>query len=352
MLSSFLFVITLFIAWIFMTTSGHHFRYLVADTLISSQHRIWAKYVIGDEALKSRVNDYQNIAVATGSEKATHEIKLTENVSNPTQAKPVEIKEISGKGYKGHIVYVRDPKSLRLVVPDKAGKGEKVSSMVKRTGALLGVNAGGFADPNWKGNGFVPIGLVISNGEIFFDSSGRNKPAQIVGIDKTGKMIAGNYSPNELLKLDIKEAVTFQPRLIVNGKGQLKNEAQGWGIAPRTAMGQKADGTILFVIVDGRQPGHSIGTNLYEIQQILLSEGAVIAANLDGGSSTVLVEGNGSNNSDESEEIDPRIVNKPASQHGERYLPTAFLVFEQPEAITIPNIWAHATKEQLDPSRW
>lgn len=151
-------------------------------------------------------------------------------------------------------------------------------------------------------------------------------------------MIAGNYSLKELDRMGVQEAVTFQPRIIVNGKGLIKNAAEGWGIAPRTAMGQREDGAILFVVIDGRQPTYSVGANLYDVQQIMLKHGAVIAANLDGGSSTVLVKDN-------------EIVNKPSSEYGERYLPTAFLVFEHPEQADIPNIWAGLNPRDIDPSK-
>ncbi|MFD2613323.1 phosphodiester glycosidase family protein [Paenibacillus gansuensis] len=347
---------SLFAAWFFLTPSGSEFRYLAADTLITTQHRVWAKYLIGEEGLSNRVKEYADIMDQMGEEKDTHVIE-TPAVAEP-DVKPIEIKPISGDGYKGYMVFIKDPKSIRLVVPAKPGKGEKVSSMVKRTGALLGINAGGFADPNWKGNGFVPIGLVISNGEIFFNSSGREKPAQIVGMDQNGKMIAGKYTPKELLDMGIKEGVTFQPRLIVNGKGLVRNAADGWGIAPRTVMAQKADGTIIFVIIDGRKPAYSVGTNLYEIQNLLLDEGAVIAANLDGGSSTVLVEGEGMKDiptevSEGSSTLEyPHIVNRPSSEHGERYLPSAFLVFEHPDEVEVLNVWKNATKDDLDPSKW
>jgi exopolysaccharide biosynthesis protein len=210
--------------------------------------------------------------------------------------------------------------------------------MVERTGAIAGVNAGGFADPNWQGNGFQPIGLVIANGEIYYDGGINNKKkTQIVGLDKTGKMVAGNYTIPQLKEMGVREAVTFQPRIIVNGKGLVKNAADGWGIAPRTVMGQRADGAILFLVIDGRQT-HSIGANLYDCQNIMLENGAVIAANLDGGSSTVLVK-------------DHQIVNSPASKSGERYLPTAFLVFNDPEAVQIPNIWKGLDPNKIDPSK-
>lgn len=167
---------------------------------------------------------------------------------------------------------------------------------------------------------------------------GKNASVQIVGIDKQGKMIAGHYSLSELSKMNVQEAVTFQPRLIVNGKGLIRNASEGWGIAPRTAMGQRADGAIIFVTIDGRQPGYSIGANLYDMQNILLKHGAVIGANLDGGSSTVLVKDNA-------------IVNKPSSEYGERYLPTAFLVFEHPETVSIPNIWEGLNPGDIDAAK-
>ncbi|MNM90698.1 hypothetical protein D3C81_1029690 [compost metagenome] len=276
-----------------------------------------------------------------GTEKDTHTIDLSNTGKEDTQAeKPlVEIEEVSGNSYHGYVMTVNDPTKIRLGVPVKRGKGEKVSSMVERTGAIAGVNGGGFADPNWKGNGFKPIGVVISQGKLYYNGISSGAATQIVGLDKQGKMIAGKYTLEELDKLGIQEAVTFQPRIIVNGKGQIRSQKEGWGIAPRTAMGQREDGAILFVVIDGRQPGYSIGASLYDVQQIMLDHGAVIAANLDGGSSTVLVKEGG------------KIANKPSSEYGERYLPTAFLVFDDPSKVNIPNIWEGLRPQDIDPGK-
>lgn len=331
-----LLLLTIGMGWLYFAPSASNFRYLIADTLITTQHRYMAKYIIGEDELKNRVAEYNQRFDNMGDEVDTHTIATPppkDNDEAPAEKPLVEIEKVSGTGYAGYVMTVNDPTKVRLGIPIKAGSGEKVSSMVARTGAIAGVNGGGFADPNWKGNGFKPIGLVISQGKLFYNGLGGKTSTQIVGLDKQGKMIAGNYSLEELSKLGVQEAVSFQPRIIVNGKGLIKNAAEGWGIAPRTAMGQRADGALLFVVIDGRQPGYSIGANLYDVQQIMLKHGAVIAANLDGGSSTVLVKDN-------------EIVNKPSSQYGERYLPTAFLVFEHPEQVQIDNIW-----EGLDPSR-
>jgi exopolysaccharide biosynthesis protein len=179
----------------------------------------------------------------------------------------------------------------------------------------------------------------LSGGEIFYRDVAMDTPVHIVGIDKDGQMIAGKYSPTQLLKMGVSEAVSFAPRFIVNGVGQIKDQADGWGIAPRTCMAQKQDGSIMFAIIDGRQPTYSIGATLYDIQEIFLENGAIIAANLDGGASTVLVKDN-------------EIINKPSSEYGERYLPTAWLVFDDPQAAYIKNIWQGLDINKIDPSKW
>lgn len=335
----------LFFIWFYFTPSGTSVRYRLADAVITTQHREYAKYLIGKDGLDERVAAYAAQFKSMGEEKDTHEIALPADPDRDGAGKTAEplttIEEVDGKGYHGYLLTVSDPTKIRLVVPAKAGKGEKVPSMVKRTGAVAGVNAGGFADPNWQGNGFQPIGLVITQGKIYYNGLGKNSSTQIVGIDKSGKMIAGHYSIKELMDMNISEAVSFEPRIIVNGKGLIKNHANGWGIAPRTVMGQRADGKILFLIIDGRQIGYSIGADLYDCQQILLEHGAVIAANLDGGSSTVLVKEGG------------ELVNKPSSKgEGGRYLPTAFLVFNDPASVKVPNVWAGLTAKDIDPSKW
>ncbi|MFF2015465.1 MULTISPECIES: phosphodiester glycosidase family protein [Paenibacillus] len=329
-----LFLLILLLAgggWLYFAPSAKNLRYTIADTLITTQHRQWAQYIIGEEELKARVAEYTKRFDNMGDEKDTHTIHTPPPEVKEKQL--VEIEPVSGTGYSGYVMIVNDPTKIRLGIPNKVGSGEKVTSMVKRLGAIAGVNGGGFADPNWSGNGFKPIGIVISQGKLYYNGLGGKKSTQIVGLDKQGKMIAGNYTLDELSKMGVQEAVSFQPRIIVNGKGLVKNAADGWGIAPRTAMGQREDGAIIFVVIDGRQPSYSIGANLYDVQQIMLKHGAVIAANLDGGSSTVLVKDN-------------EIINKPSSQYGERYLPTAFLVFDHPDQVDIPNIW-----KGLDPSK-
>lgn len=319
--------------WFYFTPSGSNLRYMLADTLITSQHRYLAKYLIGASELNRRVANYDKEFDAMAQVKDEHHVDIQSQTNNS-----VEIEPISGNRFKGYIMYVHNPKMVRLVTTNTVGQGEQVLSMVKRTGAIAGVNGGAFDDPNWDGNGFKPAGIVMSGGKILYDESGMDTPVNVVGIDRNGLMVAGKYTPTRLLQMGVSEAVTFQPRFIVNGKGLVKNEADGWGIAPRTCMAQKKDGTLMFIVIDGRQPGYSIGATLYDVQKILLDKGAITAANLDGGSSTVLVKGDS-------------VVNRPSSKYGMRYLPTAFLVFDHPEQVQVPNIWQGIDMSHFDSSK-
>ena len=81
---------------------------------------------------------------------------------------------------------------------------------------------------------------------------------------------------------------------------------------PRTAVGQLADGRIILVVVDGRQPGYSVGMTTFEMAQTMMRLGAVRAMQLDsGGSSTIAFEG--------------RVLNRP-SDGRERPISTALML--------------------------
>ena len=114
------------------------------------------------------------------------------------------------------------------------------------------------------------------------------------------------------MRAGINSAVEFGPYLIVNGKNQIKNSNSG-GIQPRTAIGQKKDGTIIMVCIDGRKPGYSLGATLMDLQNVFNKYGAHNAANLDGGSSSTMY-------------YNGKLVNKPSTPIGERYLPNAIIV--------------------------
>lgn len=224
----------------------------------------------------------------------------------------ITIEDIQGRSFKGKVMLIKDPKRVKLAVTKEIGvTGERVSDMVKDMGAIAGINAGGFYDPNGKGNGAFPDGVTMHEGKIVHNNVG-NKAVNIVGFDKEGKLVLGKMTVDELVEKKMQEVVTFEPNLIVNGKPAIVGDG-GWGIAPRTGIGQKADGTVIFVVIDGRQPTWSIGATLRDLMNVFEDYDAVNAVNLDGGSSSELV-------------YDGKVMNKLWNIFGERYIPTAFVV--------------------------
>lgn len=91
---------------------------------------------------------------------------------------------------------------------------------------------------------------------------------------------------------------------------------------PRTIVGVAAGGRrLLFITVDGRQPGYSAGTTNRESAAIALALGATVAINLDGGGSTAMVVARSSGGA-----TDYRVVNRPSDPQGERPVGNALVV--------------------------
>ena len=85
----------------------------------------------------------------------------------------------------------------------------------------------------------------------------------------------------------IRDGCEFGPVLIVNGEVNQAVYSGNSGYNPRTAIGQRQDGAVIFVCADGRQAG-SIGATYKDIIDILQEYGAFNACNMDGGSSSIM----------------------------------------------------------------
>lgn len=230
---------------------------------------------------------------------------------------------IKGDGYAGWCVKIYDPSRLYMELAKNIGtSGERTSEMAKRKGAFIGINAGGFADIGGQGTGGLPTGNCIvdyqqittctqSHSEGFSYSASRTVH-NTIALDKNNKLILGKYTNNQIKSAHFKDVMEFKPFLIVNGvKADITGNG-GMGADPRTAIGQTKDGVIIFLIIDGRRVGCE-GATLKDLQTLMTKYGAYNAANLDGGSSSTLA-------------FEGKVVNRPSSKDGERYVPNAFLV--------------------------
>lgn len=252
-----------------------------------------------------------NNTISQNKENTNTNLIDTTNTSNSD----IETFEISGSTYVGDVMLIKDPS--RVFVGDKGpydgSPGETVDVIAQRYGAIAGINGGGFYDKNGQGNGGTPDGFVISGGEFRYGNKGNSYSA--IGLTTDNKLMLGFMTGQEAIDMGLRDCVCVQvsyaPVLIVNGQEQELYGAGG-GLNPRTAIGQAADGTIIFVTTDGRQ-ANSLGATFSDMIQIMKKYGAVNAASLDGGSSTQLF-------------YKDRFLNTPYNLTGPREVANAFLV--------------------------
>ena len=246
-------------------------------------------------------------------------VKTTERTKvlsfKPRTDPTLSLQKIETTRFVGYLLEIPNPKRVQVATAaDIREKGDTTSHIAKINNAVAAINGGGVYDPNGTGTGRLPYGFILHEGKyILGDQVDDKERVDFIGMTTSGNLIAGNYNKKELRDLGAVEGLTFGPPLIMNGKKVIRSGDGGWGISPRSCIGQKKDGTIMFLVIDGRQPGYSIGATLVDVQNIMYEKGAYIAANLDGGSSTTLY-------------YNGNVVNKPADLLGERMIPTAFIV--------------------------
>ena len=235
------------------------------------------------------------------------------------ESESVKLIDIAEGTCKGKLLIVSDPKQVILGTSDEFVKqpGLQLTDMVAKYNGIAGINAGGFNDENGTGSGGIPQGIVIVDGQVVYGND--LTPYHLVGLDRDGILHVGSMSGRDAVANGIQWAVSFVTHdglassLIINGEIQRQN--LGGGVNPRTALGQRDDGALLLLVLDGRSI-NTLGATMEDVVNIMLEYGAVNAGNLDGGSSSVMV-------------YDGEIVNHCASVTGPRRIPTGFIVLKE-----------------------
>ena len=242
--------------------------------------------------------------------------------AEPGAAEPaLQLIDIAEGTVKGKLLIVKDPSRVILGTSDNLGRqaGLQLTDMVAKYDGVAGINAGGFNDENGRGNGGIPQGLVIVEGQLIWGNG--TVMYNVVGIDGDGILRVGTMTGQQALAQGVQYGVSFVTHdglasaLIINGEVQTRNLASG--VNPRTAIGQREDGAILLLVLDGRSI-NTLGATMENVVDVMLQYGAVNAGNLDGGSSSVMVYGG-------------EIINNCASVTGPRYIPTGFIVLPEDE---------------------
>lgn len=284
-------------------------EFAITSAMTTLNHKYLATLVYPQSVIDKVMS--KNTVVELGS--TTDTDKVTTNKKGENE---IKLTEISKDGYNAWALEISDPSSVILGVSRYFGvKGQKMPYLLENyRNAVAGINAGGFGDRNGFGNGGVPIGLVISEGNVLHMP---NKPTyDIIGFNEENVLIAGQFKKSEIEGLKLRDAVEFTPFLIINGEAAEIKGNGGWGLAPRTAIGQRTDGTVVFVVVDGRS-AKSMGVTMKTLRDIMVDLDCYTAANLDGGSSTVL-------------SYKDEIVNDPSGsdKDGMRFIPNGFIVID------------------------
>ena len=241
----------------------------------------------------------------------TNPVQTEEVTTPPADDDGIEVVDIVGATYNGKLMIIKDPKRVFVGIPGPYGEGYSgltVAAMIDKYGAVAGTNAGGFVDPNGQGTGGIPDGIVIYEGELKWGSLSNSY--SLAGIDRNGILHVGNMTASHALEIGIQYAASYGPALVING--QPAATRLGGGLNPRTAIGQRADGAILLLVVNGRSID-SLGATLDDLASIMLDNGAVNASNLDGGSSSIMI-------------MDGEYLTSSAYIFGERVVATAILV--------------------------
>ena len=301
--------------------------WLITTAMTTMTHQYLATWFYDDDVINSVLD--KNKVVETDETTDTSLIKTNASSSSNNYANEYEkqilerdpknndykIINITGKGYSGYLVAVYDPSRIKTVVTAKLGSsGQYLTTMAENNNALLAINGGGFNDPNFNSTGGSPLGITVTNGKYVTTDSYKGSGG-LMGFTEDNKFVLGKMTVTEAKKMKIRDAVTFGPFLIVNGKSSEVLGNGGWGTAPRTAIGQRKDGIVLFLVIDGRTASKP-GADMDDLIEIMERYGAYNAANLDGGTSSVLVVNN-------------TIVNDPIDStgaHKTRPISTGFIV--------------------------
>ncbi len=302
-------------------------EWLVTTAMTTMTHQYFATWFYDDETIayildKNKVveinetTDVNAITTNNSSGKKEYANEYEKQIlERDEKNNDYKIIEISEKKFDGYLVAVYEPSRVKTVATSGLGKtGQYLTTMAKNNDALIAINGGGFDDPNFNSTGGSPLGITVCDGK-YVTSKSYNGSGGIIGFTEDDKFVLGKMSVTQAKKQGIRDAVTFGPYLIVNGKASAVLGNGGWGTAPRTAIGQRKDGIVLFLVLDGRTATKP-GADMDDLIKIMKNYGAYNAANLDGGTSSVLVVNN-------------TIVNDPIDStgaHKTRPIATGFIV--------------------------
>ena len=206
----------------------------------------------------------------------------------------IKIEHFSGRTYDAHVMIIRDPSQVYMATSTESFSynipGTRITEEIENEGAIAAINAGAFFDDGTASPkvGSVPLGLVYAGGKCVWTQGTPNERG-FAGFNKDNVLVvAQDLTQAQAEAQGIRDGCGFGPVLIMNGEVNMEAYNNNSGFNPRTAIGQRADGAVIFVCIDGRQAG-SLGGTYADIIDIMVEYEAYNACNMDGGSSSVMM---------------------------------------------------------------
>lgn len=192
------------------------------------------------------------------------------------------IYKIKTNMYTGFMVLVAEPDRVWLKnTPYKDKNGQTISQFCDKNN-ILAINASAYKRMKEAEDGGTVAGLCYSDGESWGEYDKNNMSLGFLNNDKFAVGSIKNWE-----EYGFRDAIQFSPALIINSE-VITQSTNGWGLQPRTCIGQREDGVVLFLVIDGRQIGYSYGATIENCIEEMLKYEAINAACCDGGSSTAL----------------------------------------------------------------
>lgn len=294
-------ILTLYLTvQLFVNGPSSSARELFVTTILETgQLKFLASLVLNENEINEIVS--KNSLKDLNSEVDTDLIDIP--VGNFEQDKElIEVHDIVGNNFAGKMMVINDPSKVSIATTYPWGEyGEELDKLVKKNNAIAGINGGLYQSDANKGG--RPLGVTVSHGEIQDISLGY-KGLYLIGFDTDNILRIINIDGKNKSQVEkivkeehIRDAIAFQEeasdknnhfvKLIVNGEKREMN-GLGSGANPRTAIGQRKDGSVLFLVTDGRGKNGHLGATASDLIEIMESWGAINAANLDGGSSSTM----------------------------------------------------------------
>ena len=206
----------------------------------------------------------------------------------------IRIEPYTGETFTAHVMIVRDPSKVYLAASSNPlsmdTPGARMDEAMERENAIAAVNAGPFFDDGTASQavGSVPSGLALSEDAVIWNDQQISEYG-FVGFNKDNILIvASSMTETEAKEQGIRDGCSSGPVLMINGEPNMEVYNGNSGYNPRTAVGQRADGAVVFVCADGRNPD-SLGATYADMIDILTEYGAVNACALNGGSSSAML---------------------------------------------------------------